>query len=125
MVAVAAVASKYDHELYAFRFPSYSSIFAAELRAILLAPRQLYHSKGKSFLVLSDSSSSLHAFDNVKYDYPIPVKKKNHELYSDLIRDGKEIVFVWVPGHVGIRDNSAVGFAAKDALDGDVFFCLI
>ena len=36
------------------------------------------------------------------------------------IRDGKEIVFVWVPGLVGISGNSAADFAGKDALDGDV-----
>ena len=37
----------------------------------------------------------------------------------DLIKDGKEIVFVWVPAHVGIRGNSAPDAAAKDALVGD------
>ena len=25
----------------------------------------------------------------------------------DLIKDGKKIVFVWVPGHVGIRGHAA------------------
>ena len=45
---------------------------------------------------------------------------KIHELYSELIRGGKEIVFVWVPGHVGISFNSAVDSAAKDSLEGEV-----
>ena len=36
----------------------------------------------------------------------------------DLTKDAKEIVFVWVPGHVGIRGNSAADAAAKDALAG-------
>ena len=31
-----------------------------------------------------------------------------------------EIVFVWVPGHFGIRGNSAADSSAKDALDGDI-----
>ena len=43
----------------------------------------------------------------------------------DLIEDGKEIVFVWVPGHVGIRGNSAADAAAKDALVGDTSVELI
>ena len=54
----------------------------------------------------------------MEHDHPIPMKI--HEEYSDLIRDGKEIVFVWAPGHVVISGNSATDSAAKDALDGDV-----
>ena len=37
----------------------------------------------------------------------------------DLTRDGEEVVFIWVPGHVGVRGNFAADSAARDALDGD------
>ena len=47
------------------------------------------------------------------------------ELHMDLTKDGKEIVFVWVPGHVGIMGNSAADTAAKDALVGDTSVELI
>ena len=47
----------------------------------------------------------------MKYDHPILIKIR--ELYSNLIRDGREIVFVWVLGHVGISGNSAADSAAK------------
>ena len=37
---------------------------------------------------------------NLKYDHPILVQIL--KLYVGLTRDGKEIVFIWVLGHVGI-----------------------
>ena len=61
-------------------------------------------SKRKSFLILSDSLSSLNAIFNLKYEHPVLVHIL--ELYMDLTKDGKEVVFVWVPGHMGIRGNS-------------------
>ena len=78
----------------------------------------VYHSKDNYFLILYNSLSALHAIHNLKYDHPVLLKI--HELYSQLIQEEREIVFVWVPGHVGIRDNSAADSAAKDALDGDI-----
>ena len=54
----------------------------------------------------------------MKYDHPILIKIR--DLYSNLIRNGREIVFVWVLGHVGISRNSAADSAARDALDDDV-----
>ena len=43
----------------------------------------------------------------------------------ELTRGWKELVFIWVLGHVGIRGNSAANSAAKDALDGDISDVLI
>ena len=54
----------------------------------------------------------------MKYDHPTLIKIS--ELYSDLIRDGKEIVFVSVPGQVGSSSELAADSTAKDVLDGDV-----
>ena len=42
-----------------------------------------------------------------------------------MTKDGREIVFIWVPGHVGIRGNLAADSAAKDALIGDILVELI
>ena len=120
-VAAAAVSTKQNKTLHVgFRT---SSIYTAELRAILLALRHDYYSKEKSFLILSDSLSSLQSILNLKYDHPVLVQIL--ELYKEMTREGREIVFIWVPGHVGIRGNSAANSAAKDSLGGDISVELI
>ena len=55
---------------------------------------------------------------NLGYDHPTLVQIL--ELCMELTRDGREIVFIWVPGQVGIREISAADSAAKDALIGDI-----
>ena len=74
-------------------------------------------------MILSDSLSSLQSIFNLKYDHPALIQIL--DLYTEMTRDGREIVFIWVPGHVGIRGNSAADSAAKDALDGDISVELI
>ena len=117
-VAVAAVSTKRMKKTFTCRLPEDSSIYTAELRAILLALKHVYYSKEKSFLILSDSLSSLQSILNLKYDHPVLVQIL--ELYTEITREGREIVFIWVPVHVGIRGISAADSAAKDALDGDI-----
>ena len=122
-VAAAAVSTKQINKTFTCRLPDDSSIYTAELRAILLALKHVYYSKGKSFLILSDSVSSLQSIFNLKYDHPALVQIL--DLYTEMTRDGREIVFIWVPSHVGNRGNSAADSAAKDALDGDISVELI
>ena len=50
----------------------------------------------------------------------LPILANVLELHLELARDGKEIGFAWLFGHVGIRGNLAADSAAKDALDGDI-----
>ena len=77
----------------------------------------------KKNIILSDSLSCLKAIFNLKFGNSILVQIL--QVYMNLTKDGKDIVFVWVPGQVGIGGNSAADYAAKDALAGDVSVGLI
>ena len=80
-VVAAAVSTKRIKNPFACRLPDGSSVYTAELRAILLALKHVYYSKEKSFLVLSDSLSSLQSILNLKYDHPVLVQIL--ELYTE------------------------------------------
>ena len=121
--AVAAVSTKRINKPFTHQLPDDSSLYTAELWAILLVLKPVYCSKRKLFLILSDSLSSLQSVFNLKYDPPILVQIL--ELHMEMTRDGRDIVFIWVPGHVGIRGNSAADSVAKDALVGDISVELI
>ena len=116
-VAAAAAADSNFKSPSLCRLPDSCSIYTAELHAIHLALRLICQSKKKSFLVLSDSLSVSKSISNAKCDHPLLVDLFN--LYFKLC-DNKDIVFAWVPGHVGIRGNNVVDLAAKHALEKSI-----
>jgi ribonuclease HI len=97
------------------RLPNGSSVYTAELRAILLALKKIYQSQHNTFLIISDSLSSLEAISGRKITHPLLVDI--HDLHTELLSDGKVINFMWAPSHVGIYGNEAADKAAKDALE--------
>jgi ribonuclease HI len=113
-VAAAAVTGHSFKSIFDVRLPDHSSIFSAELRAIHLALKLVYQRKGDKFLIISDSLSAIQAITSMKLSHPLLPDILG--LYSSMARQGKIIVFLWVPSHVGIRGNTAVDTAAKDAL---------
>ena len=98
-VAAAVESPRNYKKPYSCRLPGDSSIYPAELRAVLLTLKHVYHSKQKSFLILSDSLSALQAIHDLKYANPVLINI--FELYPQLLQEEREIVFVWVPGNVG------------------------
>ena len=113
-VGAASVSGKDFKKVFRSSLPSCSSIFSAEMKALLLALKMVYQSKGNKFLILSDSLSSLMAIQERKLDHPFLIDFM--EGYSVLRQDGKEIALAWVPSHVGIRGNTKADEAAKEAL---------
>ena len=93
--------------------PMDSSIFTAEACAIDLALDIISKEKHKKFIIFSDSLSVLLSLNNKKLEHPLIVKLLCR-LHSTL---NKEIVFCWIPSHIGVRGNHRADAAAKSALD--------
>ena len=113
----AASAAILDGELYQFRLPNNSSIFSAELKAIDLA---LNHTEQDAYwrdIIFTDSLSAMQALEGEKTDNPLIVS-----LLENLSRlyERANIVFCWLPSHVGISGNEEADKAAKDALSLDI-----
>ncbi len=111
---VAAAASVPEGDLQS-RLPDKSSIFSAELRAILLALDFAEISWRKQFILFSDSLSSLQALYNMKLEHPLI--RQVIELHHLLLSSGKDIIFCWLPSHTGIKGNDRADSAAKTALE--------
>jgi ribonuclease HI len=113
--AAVAAAAVTESAVLVKRLPDHSSIFSVEARAILLTLDAAMQSANDRFVVLSDSLSCLQAIQN---------RKLNNALILDivcrvhqLVTGGSKVVFMWLPSHVGIGDNSVVDAAAKAALN--------
>ena len=116
-VAVAAVLSVAPNSPFSCRLRDHCSIYTAELQAILFALKQAYQSQERKFMIFSDSLSALQALGKLKTDHPLLIQIQ--EFLHKIAADQKEIVFMWVPGHVDIQGNEAANRATKEALDNE------
>ena len=114
-VGAASVTGPDFKKVFKTRLPSCSSIYSAELHALILAMKMINQSQRDNFLVLSDSLSALIAIKEKKLDHPY--LQDFFEWFHFLQGEGKKIVLAWVPSHVGIRGNCAADSAAKEALE--------
>jgi len=80
------------------RLPNNTSIFWAELHAIMLAMRLIRKRKEQNFIIFSDSMSSLQALNGFKLELDlIQMISKD---YSHLTAIGKTVMLCWIPSHV-------------------------
>ena len=99
------------------RLDADSSIFTAESRAISKALTHAAKSRRKKVLVLSDSLSVLKGLQN--FYCTDPRLTKILDGVDKINRKGREVRFLWVPSHVGIRGNEVADRLAKEALLSD------
>ena len=114
--AVAAAAVRVDTKITK-AFNKNISIFTAEVRALEMALLDIQTDRDKNHIILSDSKSALQALEDLWS--PNPEVRRVLELHSR-IRKTKDIIFCWVPSHVGIRGNEAADTAAKEALTSPI-----
>nr|XP_042908084.1 uncharacterized protein LOC122271306 [Parasteatoda tepidariorum] len=108
----AASAVVCDSEVISEKLHSAFSVFSSECNAILLAlqfiSRQLY----KKWLIFSDSKSCIDALKNLD-NKPHSIIHHIINTYLSLSNNSFEIIFVWIPGHVGIPGNEKADSIAK------------
>ena len=65
-------------------------------------------------MIFSDSLSALQALEKLKSNHPLLIQIQDmlHKIEID-----QKGVFMWVPGHVGIRGNEAAYRASKEAFE--------
>ena len=102
-----------DGDVITFRLPDNSSIFSAELKAIDLA-LDLIKSEGYwRYIIFTNSLSAMQALQNEKIKNPLVVNLLSKLSY---ICATSNVVFCWIPSHMGIRGNEQADLAAKSAL---------
>ena len=96
---------------YKTRLTRYSSVFSAELYAILKSLQYIKNNINNKFIIFSDSLSSIESIKNNKNKSALNIK------ISQILNKikNKTIAFEWIPSHIDIEGNETADQAAKDA----------
>ena len=96
---------------YKIRLTKYSSVFSAELFAILKSLKFIKNNNNNAFVIYSDSLSAIESIKSNGNRHLTNIK------ISEILNKihNKTIVFEWVPSHVNITGNEIADIAAKEA----------
>ena len=97
------------------RIPDCSSIFSAESYAVLNALRYIKLNRFSKFIVFTDSLSLIQSIE-FRYNKN-PIVQSIIQKFYEIVEQKKQVIFCWIPSHVGIRGNERADQAAKQALD--------
>nr|BDT63038.1 MAG: hypothetical protein [Trachysalambria curvirostris nimavirus] len=92
--------------------PAASSIFTAELYAILSAVKMTRDQMNHSFVIYCDSRSALQAIFNLNSSHPVVREVQD---WLAIISRRRKITLCWVPAHVGVQGNELADQRAKAA----------
>ncbi|GFV96745.1 putative RNA-directed DNA polymerase from transposon X-element [Trichonephila clavipes] len=106
----------FNNIILSFSLHNSMSVFSAELSDILVTLQHILVSNHRHFCVYTDSMSaleSLHFLTERRH----PIVMEILILLRKLERKGFDIIFSWVPGHVGILGNEQADTAARSMSD--------
>ena len=106
-------------EVYEAKLPDSSSIYTAELTAIVQALEVVHNSSKNNFVIYSDSKSALESLKQLYSVHPL-IRKAQEWLFWISCRK-KSVCFCWIPAHVGIQGNEEADKYAKEASTGSSY----
>ena len=90
-------------------------IFTAKILAIITALEEIKNASESKFIIFTHSLSGLQALLYMKLEHPLIGMAIRKCVFLNIAN--KDIIFCWVPSHVGIKSNEKADSAAKSALD--------
>ncbi|MEL6986791.1 MAG: reverse transcriptase domain-containing protein [Bacteroidota bacterium] len=96
------------------RLPNNSSIFTAELSAILRALKEILIQDPNEYIIYCDSKSVLQSLNHFNPAHPLILDILEWLIVAK--RRGHNIEFCWVPAHVGIAGNERADQVAKSSI---------
>ena len=103
-----------------FRLTRHSSVFSAELYAILKSLQYIKNSILNKFVIYSDSLSAIESINSNRLKNALNIRI--NKVLSTI--SNKTIVFEWVPSHIDIIGNELADKAAKEATTERVLYRL-
>ena len=95
--------------------PDHSSIFTAEAVALKRAAQYIQRQAIPRAVIYSDSLSCIQSLLNKNVQHPTILEII--EILTYLNKVNTEIIFCWIPGHVGIQGNEKADKIAKQVID--------